>query len=168
MRTSLALLLLACLLAGCSANTPSPTPQATSTPAAATQEVVFEHETLPDQVESLSGTALLSPARDLAARIDAGDGQGEGFFLLLSPTAPDKGVIVRAGPKLTPEQLENLQSSVVKVSGPVKTLEDPELAGWFQERFDVTVASRDGKVQWIDNQADLGWDVAPETPAAEG
>lgn len=163
------MLLLVGLLAGCSANTTAPTPQATETPAAAVlQEVVFEHETLPGGVENLSGTALVSPAGDLAERIDLGEGQGEGFFLLLSPTAPDKGVLVRADPEITPEQLETIESGVVKVSGPVKTIADPELAGWFQERFNVRVASRDGQVQWIDNQADLGWEAAPKTPAAEG
>lgn len=150
-------------MVGCTNPTP---PAATPTPAAVVKDQGYDHRQLPEQVEEMSGTALLSCSGELAAHINSPELNSSGFFVLISTSTPDKGVLVRAGNGLTPEQLMSKKSSIVSVSGPVKTLDSPELAPWFTKEFGLELSQIDGKVQWVDNQKPLEFEAAEE-PAAE-
>lgn len=158
------------MLAGCQPRPPAPTPKATHAPVGRRARATFGQTTLPARVNNMSGTALLAVASQLAGRIKAPGGKkANGFFLLLSPTNPSLGVVVRAGSGLTAKQLEGMQSKVVSVTGEVKTFADPTLAKWFETNFEVTVPTAGGKVQWIDNQAKLNLQpAAPSTPGKLG
>ncbi|MCA9792916.1 MAG: hypothetical protein KC910_14010 [Candidatus Eremiobacteraeota bacterium] len=153
------LLLAGLTLAGCS--NPAP-PAATPTPAAVVKDQSYDHRQLPEKVEEMSGTALLSCSGELAAHINAPDDNGSGFFVLISTSTPDKGVLVRAGNNLTPEELMTKKSTIVAVSGPVKTLDNAELAPWFTKEFGLELSQVDGKVQWVDNQQPLELESAEE------
>lgn len=110
----------------------------------------------------MSGTALLSCSGELAAHINSPELNSSGFFVLISTSTPDKGVLVRAGNGVTPEELMSKKSSIVWVSGPVKTLDNPELAAWFTKEFGLELSQMDGKVQWVDNQKPLEFEPAEE------
>ncbi len=150
LRIFLLLFLLPALL-GCQ-RTPA-TDSISPSPLAEVKDEQFQHSTLPKTVENLSGTALLSASTKLAAQIQ--QDSESGYFLLLDQGDPTRAVLIRAG-NLSPEELEACQSTIVAVSGKVKSLDHPDLAKFVQENYQLELATHDGQVQWIDNVADLG------------
>ncbi|MEW6284207.1 MAG: hypothetical protein AB1758_36675 [Candidatus Eremiobacterota bacterium] len=106
-------------------------------------------ERMPARVDNLKGTALLG----IEAEMSKVDPQGS-YFVLLSPTDPQKGVLVRTN--LPPDKLKALESTRLNVSGPVRALEHPELVAHFQETYSLTLTSTpDGKPQVIELEGKL-------------
>lgn len=112
---------------------------------------------LPGRVENLRGTALFNLGSELELRLGQLGGEAPGgvasFFVLLDPSDPRYGVLVRAAGNLSPGVLQRQPSRPVSLSGPVRTLEAPHLASHFQEAYGLQLA-RDpqGRLLWIDQE----------------
>ncbi len=120
-------------------------------------------EKIPERVENLRGTALLGlDEADLPANIKSPD---VSFFVMLSPTQVDQGILVKA--PLSSEKLKQLDSAKLNVSGNVTTVEDPAMVARFKEKYGFQLkTSPEGKVQMIVHEGPLELPPASPEPAA--
>jgi len=160
------------LLAGCTqpatttntSNTTTTNTAVTTAPGGPLKEEAFNHATLPDSVENMSGTASYAEIVELTTA----SGKGT-TFLLLSSTDPTKGVlIVTAEGK--PEDISKKPAGVIKVSGPVKEIEHGNVTA--TTKSGANLANKAGKIQYVE-AVSIDWGApagdatgAPGTPSA--
>ncbi|MCE7870213.1 hypothetical protein DYH09_07525 [bacterium CPR1] len=120
-------------------------------------------EQIPRRVENLRGTALLGlDEADLPAEIKSPDAS---FFVMLSPTQVDQGILVKA--PLSSEKLKQLDSAKLNVSGDVTTVDDPAMVARFKQKYGFQLkTSPEGKVQMIVHEGPLELPPASPEPAA--
>jgi hypothetical protein len=147
---TLAGLSLSCLL-GCTPKTT--TPEDTASPVVrgrpSPSPTPPNFSSLPDQVDHLAGTPLLSVAMDINREIKQPlPDEGASFFVLLSSTQPDHGVLVEVK-NTKPADLQSRSSQPIEVSGPVKTLDDPHLKDYCASKLSLILSTRDGHLEYI-------------------
>ena len=144
------------LWSGCQQQAPpAPTPTAVTTPA---EPTVYKGQALGEEVNLLRGTTLVMVTEELTQKaVEAGAPEGV-YFLLLSPTAPDKAVIVKAPEGFNAQEAAAQQSAQVEVSGKTMVIEGTALGDFAKERYTVELAHNEKGVIWIDNTLELPWE----------
>lgn len=149
------------LLAGCTqpatttntSNTTATNTAATTAPAGGPlKDEAFNHATLPDTVENMSGTASFLEIVELTTA----SGKGT-TFLLLSSTDPQKGVLVVTA-EGKPEDISKKPAGQIKVSGPVKEIEHGNVTA--TTKSGANLANKAGKIQYVEATI-IDWGAAP-------
>ncbi len=126
------------------------------------RDVEFQgQEKIPERVMNLRGTAFLDI--DQTAVPESQKGPNVSFFVMLSPTQPEQGILVKA--PLSVEELKKLDSAKLNVTGNVVEIDAPLLVDKLKPLGLTPKTSANGKVQMIVHEGPLVLPAASESPA---
>ncbi len=118
-----------------------------------------------DRYESIEGTALYSAAPDITERLAALGGKAptniRAFFILLNPKTPSEAILVRAMSDVPEEAYKNQSSSVIVVTGDVKSVDCQPLAAYMKESLGVDLAlTSSGELAYIDAENPINFSIS--------
>ena len=157
----MALLLLSATV-GCSQ---SPGPTATPAQTASPTARALDGSSLPDKVAALKGMAVVSVANDFEAALGKDAPIAGGYFLLVSPTDPQKAVLVCV-PGMKADELAKKPSGVIEVSGQVKKFSAPSFKKLLVESHKLTVAGVGDDLQCVVAEGEVFPVASPKAPPA--
>ena len=118
-----------------------------------------------DRYENIEGTALYSAAPDITERLAALGGKApqniKAFFILLNSKTPSEAILVRAGSDVPEEAYKNQSSSVIVVTGDVKSVDCQPLAAYMKESLGVDLAlTASGELAYIDAENTINFSIS--------
>ena len=118
-----------------------------------------------DRYESIEGTALYSAAPDITERLAALGGKAptniRAFFILLNSKTPSEAILVRAMSDVPEEAYKNQSSSVIVVTGDVKSVDCQPLAAYMKESLGVDLAlTSSGELAYIDAENPINFSIS--------
>lgn len=154
-------------LQGCSS--PAQAPQTTSAPKAASVQQFASTCPLPQHYERVEGTALFSCSHELAAyladpvaTLPDSAAKPTAFFLLLNPSKPTEGILVKAANSIPDSVVQNSVSRKIQVSGKVGWVESPEAAKYCLDTLGITLAGDGpGHLAYIANELEIDYAAKP-------
>ncbi|MGM9998401.1 MAG: hypothetical protein ACI38Q_03245 [Candidatus Bruticola sp.] len=117
-----------------------------------------------DRYESIEGTALYSSAPDIKEHLAALGGQApnniKAFFILLNSKAPSEAILVQAPSDVPEEAYKSPNSSIVVVTGNVKSVNCPPLAAYLKEALGVNLAlTSSGELAYIEAETPINFNL---------
>ena len=118
-----------------------------------------------DRYENIEGTALYSAAPDITERLAALGGKApeniRAFFILLNPKAPSEAILVRAASDVPEDAYKNQSSSIIVVTGDVKSVDCQPLAAYMKETLGVDLAlTASGELAYIDAENPINFNIS--------
>ena len=118
-----------------------------------------------DRYENVEGTALYSAAPDITERLAALGGKApegiKAFFILLNPKTPSEAILVKAPSDIPEEVYKNQSSSVIVVTGNVKSVDCQPLAAYIKESLGVNLAlTASGELAYIDAETPINFSIS--------
>lgn len=121
----------------------------------------YRGQSLPSQVDKLSGTPLYSTSEELAKKAKITDGAP---FLLIAPQNPSQALLV-VEPGTSPKDLLSRPSSLSDFAGTTESLDAPELAGHVKDAFGLELKTDDsGKIVLLRLKSGQATPAAGSTP----
>ena len=126
----------------------------------------------PQRYENVEGLPLYSVAPDITERLAALGPQApsdiKAFFLMLNPRSPAEAILVKAPSDIPEAAVKSQASSIIVVTGDVKSVSCEPLASYIKENVGAQLAlTDDGSLAYIDMETPLDFNIINKASNSE-